>query len=128
MHPAIRSRLKFIIIFLLFIATGTGIILYALTDNIVFFYTPSELKSKKNISDIIRIGGVVKPGSILLLEKSNINFIVTDNKDEIEIHYKGPLPPLFRDGQGVVAKGLLDGKKFIATELLTKHDETYKPK
>ena len=101
----------------------------ALEDNVLYFYSPSEIKSKNDIifNKSIRIGGMVKNGSI----KSNnneIKFIVTDLKNEIIVSYKGTVPALFAEGKGVVAEGKLRDKKFfLAKRILAKHDENYMP-
>ena len=101
----------------------------ALEDNVLYFYSPSEIKSKNDIifNKSIRIGGMLKNGSI----KSNnneIKFIVTDLKNEIIVSYKGTVPALFAEGKGVVAEGKLRDKKFfLAKRILAKHDENYMP-
>jgi cytochrome c-type biogenesis protein CcmE len=97
-------------------------------ENIVFFYSPTELQQVKNNGQTLRIGGLVKEGSIRKIDVLNTEFVVTDLENEIIIHYHGILPDLFRDKQGVVAKGVLkeDGE-FLSRELLIKHDEKYMP-
>jgi cytochrome c-type biogenesis protein CcmE len=102
-------------------------------DNIVFFYSPSELKTSANIKKIknqeIRIGGLVLEGSIKKTNALNTSFIVTDFAEEVLINYHGVLPDLFREKQGVIAKGKFDYKtnEFSSSELLVKHDEKYMP-
>ncbi len=98
-------------------------------ENIVFFYSPSELQNVKNIQRSIKIGGMVVEGSIKKIDALNTNFIVTDFQKELLVHYSGILPDLFRDNQGVVALGLLneDRSEFSSHELLIKHDEKYMP-
>lgn len=98
-------------------------------ENIVFFYSPSELQNVKNIHRSIKIGGMVVEGSIKKIDALNTNFIVTDFQKELLVHYSGILPDLFRDNQGVVALGLLneDRSEFSSRELLIKHDEKYMP-
>lgn len=102
-------------------------------DNIVFFYSPSELKTSANIKKIknqeIRIGGLVLEGSIKKINALNTSFIVTDFAEEVLINYHGVLPDLFREKQGVIAKGKFDYKtnEFSSSELLVKHDEKYMP-
>ena len=105
------------------------IILKSLEDNIVYFYSPSEIYSKQNISfnEKIRIGGLVKENSI---EKKldSINFIITDLNNEIFVSFAGSVPNLFSEGKGVVAEGKLQDKKyFVANKILAKHDENYMP-
>ncbi len=102
-------------------------------DNIVFFYSPSELKNaeilKKTQGKQIRIGGLVVQGSVKRIDALNVEFVVTDLQEEVQVNYKGVLPDLFRDEQGVVAKGKFDEEKneFFSSELLVKHDEKYMP-
>ncbi|MCP5369515.1 MAG: cytochrome c maturation protein CcmE [Rickettsiaceae bacterium] len=110
------------------VALGIAIILYNLNDNIIYFYPPSALDKAKSGDNKIRIGGIVKPNSVISLLDQNIAFIITDNIQEIKVYYRGMLPALFREGQGVVAEGkLISENEFTATTLLTKHDENYKP-
>jgi cytochrome c-type biogenesis protein CcmE len=109
---------------------AAGLVLYALSDAIVFFYTPSEL-SQKNVApgQRFRLGGLVENGSLMKGEGMTVKFVVTDKIKAIAVDYKGQLPDLFREGQGVVAEGSLDGSgRFVADTVLAKHDETYMPK
>ena len=104
-----------------------GAILIALQDNIVFFYTPSELLQKNlKQNEKIRLGGLVEENSVIRND-IKISFIVTDLKESIEVNYIGILPDLFREGQGVIVKGYLKKNMFEATEVLAKHDENYMP-
>ena len=123
------KRKRFYIIFLIFslFCFLIGTILIVLQDNILFFYTPSELIEKNiNKSKKIRLGGLVKENSI---KRNNIeiNFTITDFKKEIKVSYEGILPDLFRESQGVIVKGYLKENIFEATEVLAKHDENYMP-
>ena len=115
---------------LLILSTSTFLILKALKDNIVFFYSPTEtiekFKTKKNLKKI-RIGGLVVKNS-LKQNKSKVEFEITDKKTKIKIIYSGILPDLFREEQGVVVEGLIKKNIFEATEVLAKHDENYMPK
>ena len=115
---------------LLILSTSTFLILKALKDNIVFFYSPTEtiekFKTKKNVKKI-RIGGLVVKNS-LKQNKSKVAFEITDKKTKIKIIYSGILPDLFREEQGVVVEGLIKKNIFEATEVLAKHDENYMPK
>ena len=100
-----------------------------LEDNVLYFYSPSDIDQNEKIklNKNIRIGGMVKNGSVKT-EKNEIKFIVTDNKKEIIVSYKGTVPALFAEGKGVVAEGKLQDKKFfLAKRILAKHDETYMP-
>ena len=98
-------------------------------ENIVFFYAPSELQNVKNISRTVKIGGMVKEGSVKKIDATHTDFVVTDFQKELLVQYTGILPDLFRDKQGVVSLGLLndDRTEFSSHELLIKHDEKYMP-
>jgi len=105
------------------------VVLKSLEENVVYFFSPTEIYNKENISlnKKIRIGGLVKEGS-LTNNQTLINFIVTDLNNEIMVSYSGLLPNLFSEGKGVVAEGKLKDKKyFIADKILAKHDENYMP-
>ncbi len=105
------------------------IVLKSLEENVVYFFSPTELYNKEDIplDKKIRVGGLVKDGSIIN-NQTSINFIVTDLNNEIIVSYKGSLPNLFSEGKGVVAEGKLKDKKyFIADKILAKHDENYMP-
>ncbi|MDA9465539.1 cytochrome c maturation protein CcmE [Bradyrhizobium sp. CCBAU 53415] len=107
-----------------------GLILFALRDSIVFFYGPSELATKAPPPGTrLRIGGLVKRGSLTHEGSSTVIFAVTDLKHDVEVSYTGLLPDLFREGQGVVAEGTVEGPSlFHADTVLAKHDERYMPK
>lgn len=105
--------------------------LRSFNNNIVFFISPSDIKEEHYSTDkIIRIGGLVKENSLNFIKNGEITeFIITDLNKDISVLYEGILPNLFREGQGMVAKGKFnDNNIFIALELLTKHDENYMPK
>lgn len=104
--------------------------LSAFRDNLVFFYSPSDIAAKKpQIGKTIRVGGLVKDGSIEHLEGDKINFVISDGAQETKVSYSGLLPNLFRDGQGCIAEGTLDvDGNFSASKILAKHDEKYMPK
>ena len=105
------------------------VVLKSLEENVVYFFSPTEIYNKENISfnKKIRVGGLVKEGSITNNQMS-VNFIVTDLNNEIIVSYSGSLPNLFSEGKGVVAEGKLKDKKyFIADKILAKHDENYMP-
>ena len=104
-------------------------ILKSLEDNVVYFFSPTEIYNKTNISfgKKMRVGGLVKENSISRNDQS-INFIITDLKKEIIVSYTGLVPNLFSEGKGVVAEGKLKDKKyFVADKILAKHDENYMP-
>ena len=123
-------RLFITIIVILTLGLATKLILMALEDNIVYFYTPNDLIEKfsdtKNIQNKIRIGGLVLESSIKKEGEKTI-FMITDRKKEVKVVFKGPLPDLFREGQGIVAEGMFQNNNFIASEVLAKHDENYMP-
>ncbi len=128
MQKGVRNRLLLIASCLFSIALGICLILHNLKQNIIFFYPPSKIHEIKDTNkNDIRVGGIIKPDSIVKVNVTQIKFVVTDNQHELEVHYQGMLPALFRENQGVVARGKLDKNIFIASELLTKHDENYMP-
>ena len=105
------------------------LILKSLEENIVYFFSPTEIYEKPNISlnKKIRIGGLVKEESIKK-DQTSIKFIITDLKNEIIVSYNGSVPNLFSEGKGVIAEGQLKDKKyFVADSILAKHDENYMP-
>ena len=105
------------------------VVLRSIEENVVYFFSPTEIYNKTNISfnKKIRVGGLVKMNSISKNETS-INFVITDLKKEIVVSYNGLVPNLFSEGKGVVAEGKLKDKKyFIADKILAKHDENYMP-
>lgn len=125
-----QQRLTLILSGLAVLGLAAGLVLYALRDTIVFFYTPSEV-AERNIEpgQRIRLGGLVEKGSIARSEGTAVKFIVTDTIKAMPVTYSGQLPDLFREGQGVVAEGKLDSAgTFIADTVLAKHDERYMPR
>ena len=129
MNPKYK-RLIILILILSILGLATKLVLMALKENIVYFYTPNELKKKygnvKNIDNKIRIGGLVLEDSVIIDKNTSI-FEITDKKDVIKVFFKGQLPDLFREGQGIVAEGILKDSKLIASQVLAKHDENYMP-
>ena len=124
------KRLTLIFGALAVLGLAAGLIMFALRDNIVFFYTPTQLAEKHPAPGArLRIGGLVKQGSLVKGESRDVSFVITDNDKELAATYTGLLPDLFREGQGVVADGVLgsDGK-FRADSVLAKHDERYMPR
>ena len=125
----VRSRVV-ILTFLLALAIAVVYgVLKSLEENVVYFFSPTELYNKEDIpfNKKIRVGGLVKEGSITN-DQTSVNFIVTDLNNEIIVSYKGSLPNLFSEGKGVVAEGKLKDKKyFVADKILAKHDENYMP-
>ena len=126
------QRLIILFFFLTLLGLSTFLVLKSLEDNIVYFYSPTDINEKIlsneiDLSKRIRIGGLVKENSILK-EGKKISFKVYDGLDEILVTYNGILPDLFREEQGVVALGKIKNKNFSAIEILAKHDENYMPK
>ncbi|MDE1148839.1 MAG: cytochrome c maturation protein CcmE [Azospirillaceae bacterium] len=123
-----RRRLMILVLALLCLGTATALTLSAFRDNIVFFYSPSDLAARPPGARTVRIGGLVEAGSLKHDAGMTVTFQVTDTARSLPVTYTGILPDLFREGQGVVAEGKLgaDGT-FVATELLAKHDEKYMP-
>ena len=124
----VKLRLFYIILILVILSLSIFLILKSLEENVVYFQSPSEIKSISEIeSKKLRIGGMVKKNSILI-NSDQINFIITDFKNEVNVTYSGVVPNLFEEGKGVVAEGYLkDRNFFIASKILAKHDENYMP-
>jgi len=125
----VKSRIKFLMILMLLLTIVIFLILKSLEENIVYFFSPTEIYDKSNISlnEKIRIGGLVKEESIKK-DQTSIKFIITDLKNEIIVSYNGSVPNLFSEGKGVIAEGQLKDKKyFVADSILAKHDENYMP-
>lgn len=136
MTPAARTRLRFILLVLVCLGASVALALYALRDNVTFFYSPSDILRLEKTDPArfaagkkFRLGGMVKDGSVARnTDHVEIAFIVTDYKNDRAVVYTGLLPDLFREGQGVIATGALDNRGvFRARELLAKHDENYMP-
>lgn len=125
-----HQRLIFVVVSMVFLCVGGMFTFNAFRENLIFFYSPSDLVDINQSSEkTIRIGGIVKAGSIDQGEGDNIKFIVTDGNVDIKVSYKGILPNLFREGQGCVAEGnLVAANEFVAKKILAKHDENYMPK
>tara|TARA_B100000678_G_scaffold101604_1_gene84803 strand:+ start:422 stop:850 length:429 start_codon:yes stop_codon:yes gene_type:complete len=125
----VKSRIFFLSVLVILAALVIFVILRSLEENVVYFFSPTEIYNKANISfdKQIRIGGLVKKNSVSKNDTS-INFIITDLKKEIVVSYNGIVPNLFSEGKGVVAEGKLKDKKyFVADKILAKHDENYMP-
>ena len=125
----VKLRFFFLVFLMLVVAIIIFFILRTLEENVVYFFSPSEIYDKSNISlnEKIRIGGLVKEDSISK-DQTSIKFIITDLKNEIIVSYSGLLPNLFSEGKGVIAEGRLKDKKYlIADKILAKHDENYMP-
>ena len=125
----VKSRMIFLILLLLSASIIIFFVLKSLEENVVYFFSPTEIYDRPNISfnTKIRIGGLVKQDS-LSINKTFTKFIITDLKNEIIVTYNGSVPNLFSEGKGVIAEGQLKDKKyFVADKILAKHDENYMP-
>ena len=124
----VKLRIFFVLLILVVLSLSVFLILKSLEDNVVYFKSPTEIKTLGEIEKKkIRIGGMVKKSSIFVEEKE-LKFIVTDFKNEINVTYSGVIPNLFAEDKGVVAEGYLkDRNVFLATKILAKHDENYMP-
>jgi cytochrome c-type biogenesis protein CcmE len=124
----VKFRFLFLVLIFLTVTLSVFLILQSLKDNVVYFQSPSEIKLLVELDkDKIRVGGMVKKKSVSV-NSEEINFIITDFKNEINVRYSGAVPNLFEEGKGVVAEGFLkDRNYFMATKILAKHDENYMP-
>jgi cytochrome c-type biogenesis protein CcmE len=124
-----QRRLYFVLLGLLALGGATALVLTAMSDTLVYFYTPSQMAGKSiGPGRRLRIGGLVEQGSVVRQE-STVTFTITDLTATLPVTYTGVLPDLFREGQGVVAEGRLERDGiFHASEVLAKHDEKYMPK
>ena len=124
-----QRRIQVIVITIIALVLSTFLIGYAMRDGINFFRSPSEvLQQRPDKNETFRIGGLVQEGSLLRGSGAVINFIVTDGNNSVLVEYSGILPDLFAEGQGMIATGNFVDGKFIASEILAKHDENYMPK
>jgi len=130
MTPKRKKRMTLIGLMLLGVAIAAGFALQAFNENLMFFYTPSEVAAgEAPAGRMIRVGGLVTDGSVKRQSDGlTVQFDVTDNDKTITVQYTGILPDLFREGQGIVAHGRLQQDRlFVAEEVLAKHDENYMP-
>ena len=124
----VKLRFFFILSILLVLVLSVFLILKSLEENVIYFQSPSEIKSLPEVlKKKIRVGGMVKDNSVSL-QVTELKFVITDFKNEINVIYSGAIPNLFEEGKGVVAEGFLKDKNFfLATKILAKHDENYMP-
>lgn len=136
MNPRRKQRLTWVAVLVIGVSIATGLMLYALSQNIDLFYTPSELvegkgenKQRPEVGQRVRVGGMVVEGSVQRDPKTlEVSFKIADTGPEVTILYQGILPDLFREGQGIVAQGeLIEPTVLQASEVLAKHDEEYMP-
>jgi len=125
-----HQRLIFVLASMIFLCVGGLFVLSSFRENLVFFYSPSDLAIKNlDISKTIRVGGLVKAGSLEHSDGDKIRFIISDGASDLRVSYSGLLPNLFREGQGCIAEGKINANgEFIAEKILAKHDEKYMPK
>ena len=124
----VKLRIVFLALILASVILTVFLVLQSLKENVVYFQSPSEIKSLIELNTKkIRVGGMVKEQSVFI-NSDKVNFIITDFKNEINVVYSGAVPNLFAEGKGVVAEGFLKDKNyFTATKILAKHDENYMP-
>jgi cytochrome c-type biogenesis protein CcmE len=125
-----RRRLIVVLVALVALGSAAGLASFALQDNLAFFFSPTDLKEKPvEAGRRFRLGGLVEEGSVgREADGITIRFAVSDGANSVKVKFKGLLPDLFREGQGVVTEGSMDDKGiFVATEVLAKHDENYMP-
>ena len=124
----VKLRFLFVISGLIILILSAFLILNSLEENVVYFQSPSDIKNLPEIEKKkIRVGGMVKKDSITM-ESNQVNFVITDFKNELDVSFSGIVPNLFTEGKGVVAEGYLkDRNFFLATKILAKHDENYMP-
>jgi len=130
MHPKRRNKLLLIVGLLCGVGVIVGLVLYALSQNINLFFSPSDMaQGKAPAHQRIRAGGMVREDSLVRASDSlAVRFVITDFVEDVEVNYTGILPDLLREGQGIVAQGKLNDKGvFLADEVLAKHDEKYMP-
>jgi len=128
--PARRKRLFFIIFLITGITVAAGFAMYAFNQNLMFYFSPSDVKQgKAPVDKLFRMGGMVVEGSFKKEEKSlKVYFDLTDYGKTVSVEYEGILPDLFAEGQGIISRGRLNEQGiFIAEEVLAKHDENYMP-
>lgn len=124
----VKLRIIFLALILASVILTVFLVLQSLKENVVYFQSPSEIKSLIELNEKkIRVGGMVKEQSVFI-NSDKVNFIITDFKNEINVVFSGAVPNLFAEGKGVVAEGFLKDKNyFTATKILAKHDENYMP-
>lgn len=130
MTPKQKQRGIIVVALVVITLAAIGLLIYASRSELNYYYSPVEVKEgKAPLERSIRIGGLVAPGSVVKsTETIDIAFDIMDGKDRVHVTYDKMLPDLFREGQGVIATGILkDQSNFVATEILAKHDETYMP-
>ena len=130
MNPTRKRRLTIVLLVVAAAVVAVGLIVFALQQNMNYLFTPSQVQTGQAAHyKTFRLGGMVRAGSIQRSNESlKVTFTVVDASGSMPVEYTGILPDLFRDNQSVIATGHMDNARFIATEVLAKHDETYMPK
>lgn len=124
-----KRRIQIIVLAAIALAVSSALIGYAMKDGINFFRSPSEVaEAPPQPSEVFRIGGLVEEGTLVRGQGETVTFSVTDGGASIKVAFKGVLPDLFEEGQGMVGTGRYEDGLFTASEILAKHDETYMPK
>ena len=128
--PKARRRLWVVAAVAPIVALAVGLSLWAMRDSVTFFFSPSEATAEKAPAGrVVRLGGLVETGSVVRGSDGQVTFVVTDNLASTRVIYRGDLPDLFREGQGIVAQGVFQpDRSFRATQVLAKHDENYMPR
>ena len=129
MHPKRKKRLIIVLVIMFGFASIVGLVLMALSENMNMFFTPTQFASGDvPTGPVVRVGGLVVEGSVIRNpDNLEVEFTLTDRQSQVVVRYDGILPDLFREGQGIVAKGVWNGSQVVASEVLAKHDETYMP-
>ncbi len=123
-----RRRIQLVVVGAVLLALATGLVGYAMRDGIEFFRSPSQIaEDPPRENERFRLGGLVEEGSVARGQGEEVRFTVTDGGAATEVVFRGVLPDLFREGQGVVTTGRLEDGVFVATEVLARHDESYMP-
>ena len=130
MNQTRKRRLLFVLLFLLAAVAAALLITRALQENLTYLHTPTEVRVGKAPANArFRLGGVVCEGSVRRATGTlDIDFAVTDRVRQVPVHFSGILPDMFKEGTSIIATGRMDSDRFVATEVLAKHDETYMPK
>lgn len=126
-----HQRMLYVLAAILIMGTAASVILFRFRDNLIYFYTPTRLRAEAadySPDRVFRLGGIVKAGSVSKPGPESLLFVVSDGQEEFKVRYEGMPPALFREGQGVVLVGNLNGDGMVeAREILAKHDENYMP-
>lgn len=130
MNPTRIRRIWLIVLLLVAVAIAGSLITFAMQENMTYLFTPTQVKNKEAPTDArFRLGGVVCEGTVKRSEGTlKVSFSVTDRVNQVLVQHEGILPDMFKEGTSIITTGKMQGSKFIASEVLAKHDETYTPK